>query len=1098
MCATRHIAIPLLLTAWGLISGLGLTGGWPASAQTRDLVLTDWAAGQVALRPGMTLENRVRSSPTGEPLSRVTFTGAGGGYDLLTRVNLPPTAQDVSIYLHTDDFSPRNHEAIFTDVHGWTGVARGFAGFRGNAEDTSPVTNLRWTWRIGFANAKPTAPFAFRGLRLTGRDFADTHGDPVTLELGPAHVSYTPDDRQWLYADTQPKVLSSRDGVLPPLTLRIANLGTTERAFRLSARLMERNHLALNLPPLSLGTLTLAAGELREIPLALPLSLLGRYNIEYRATPQREDAQTARDTIAVVNARDLADGFRHWAAARSWFSVPNRRPLTDPRTGKAKIMVTTASNGLSPVPIFPVQSRVPPRIIPWSAARAKLPQAPGTLAVLQTQLSPAWLMQSSDTALTLFGGTPKAGLGGPSHVAFATPTGTRVLSVGASLDAAALKAMSQPWLLAWWQGSDGWRQWDVPYLVILQHRPTTLRLDARGVSVSFAGPVESLTSLPLLGYAKLPQQKAFAADPTQFHLPADWPRAQLNPWTWGAGLPPAVVARCNWWTRALREFPYNLRETDTINHHTGSVDVHDAFDYIDIPNDWHTPADLIAPLSPSLALARQGGYPMTVHAKLTDCQYATLLGPYLAAEGTKTLDYSLDIGPYWMQAADPNVTAPPANPANPANLADSAQAALLAAATASTGDDEGQMWDYQDGNFVWDMQSGDLRDPAYQTGYTVGSGRRDRKGWLQARALDTLLNRARYGLDERAGTMTRRYIDGPGIGDFGASDYGDAGKLGADMIFDAWVYAYHTGDYQTIADHWDLLTSLNVTPLTMAWASQGRGSIAEMGDEAPPMLALARLAYAVGDRQTYAAAVSWYARELVHVVIKDGAFTRYHNDFRPWSPGWDNPTETATNLWATNAGWQGGGFRSHLPGDNQWPNFYVRLDDPDTLRFHRTYAAGLPRREAGLATPAEKRGNATLYFARVVLLGDNPVSAHADLVRDGGKGQDTFATLRAIAERRYPAHLETLIPPTAPAIPGGDWAQTQTGGNGYGLVNPAEMLPGQWPTPKWYAWDSPAPIPGQDWGDKWTFGSFAPAHPVGKITATDLNPVATLFTYGRP
>jgi hypothetical protein len=1081
---TRRASILSAVTAaLGLSALLGMGCGRPAAAQqAQDLVLTDWDKGAVALGPGMTLENGAGTSPTGEALSRIQFGGKEDAFDVLTRVNLPPTAGQVSCFVKDDGAAPHGQSALFTDSQGFTGVGATVWSSPETNTYTTPVTGPRWSWRVDFFKAKPQAPFSFRGLRMVNRD-----GQDVAMTLGPMHVTYTPDDAHWLYTDLQPKVISSRDGVLPPLTLRVANLGTTARTFALTAVPVERSGIAVSTPPVALGTVTLGPNQLKSLPVTLPLKLLGRYTIHYQAG----DGQMGQDEVAVVNARDLADGFRHQAAARTWFSVPTRQPGNV--GGKAQITVAAASNGIGPVPIFPIGPRVPRHLTPWTMALAQRPPTPGTMTVLETQLSPAWLLRSGDTGLTLFGDSRKAGLGAPTHIAFATAAGTRVLAAGVSLDAAALKTMAQPWLLVWWQGADGWRQWDAPSLVVFQHRPSSIRLDENGVSVKFAGPAGYVTTMPLFGYAKLPQQAAFAQDPRQFRLPPDWPADQLHPWTWATHLPPFVAARCAWWTGALRQIPYSVHETYAIDHGTGSVAIHDAFDYADVPNDWNTTPIVLAPLSPSLALARRGGYPITVGAKLTDCQCATLLGPYVAVEGQRSLDYRLNIGPYWMQAADPNVSPVPAGADTAAARA---QSALLHAAAQSTSDDEAQMWDYHDENSIWNMQGADIRDAAVQTAYTVGSGRQDRKGWLQSRVLDTLLDRTRYRMDERGETLTRRYFVGPGIGDFSAGDYGDAGKLGTDSIWDAWLYAYHTGDYQTIADHWDLITSLNVTPLTMSWAGQGRATIAEMGDEAPPMLALARLAYAVGDRETYAAAVLWYARELVHTVIKEGAFVQYRTEFRPWGPGWDTPTETATNLWGSNAGWQGGGFRTMRPGENQWNNFYVRLDDPDTLRFQRKYAAWLPRREADMATSADARGSAPLYFIRTALLGDDPATAWADYARDGAKAQDTPATLRAVAERTFPPHLETLIPPTAPTVPGGDWAQSQSGGNGFGLVSQPQMLSGQWPSPHWFAWDAPAPISGLEWGEKWTFGAFAPAGggPPEKITADEIDPTATVYT----
>ncbi|MBV9468288.1 MAG: hypothetical protein JOZ57_03525, partial [Abitibacteriaceae bacterium] len=902
----------------------------------------------------------------------------------------------------------------------------------------------------------------------------------------------------------QPKTISTRDGILPPLFLRIANLGTVPRSFHLNARPLERNLALVQVAPISLGTVVLEPGQLKEIPVKLPLYLLGFYTLEYRAETGNETT-TQQEKVSVINALDVAEGFRHWAAHRKWFSVPVRRAATGP-DNKAQVEVSTADNGLSLVPLFPVQPRharpgdvpvKPPSLMELLRQGSGFSEdrPPGSeLSVLTTQLSPAWLLKSTDRQLTLFGDTRRVGLDGPSHLAFATAQGTRVLKVGTALNALDLRAMTQPWLLVWWAGSDGWQTWDVPYFVLLQHRPTSLKLNEQGVNLFFTNSADYIASMPLYGYAKLPQQSAWQKQPEMFRLPAAWPK--LHTWNWEQSLPSYVTARCNWWAKALTRFPSNVHETYSIDHAAGMVHVRDQYDYINIKTDWNTVPITLAPLSPTLAVAQQGGYPMTIEKKLLDCQYPTLFGPYSAVEGSNEVRYSFNIGPYWMQTADPNLN----QPADANTPARRAQAQLLNwAANNSSDAAEVQMWDWRDENFVWYMQSGDLREPAYATGYTTGTLRQDHKSWLQARVLHTLLDPTRYKMDERNGVLTRRYIDGPGIGNWGSADWGDSGKLGTDMIWDAYVYAYNTGDYQTIADKWGIIISLNTLPVTMSWLGVGRSAIAEMGDEAPPMLGLARLAYAVGDKDTYSAAVYWYARELVHHVVKEGAFTKWREQFEPWHTGLELSTETPTNLWGTNAAWQPGGFRTTSGGENQWNNFYVRFDDVDTWRFHQHYARELPKRITAIAKPEELKKNYQVYLARVAVLGDDVAKAQADYVQSDPKvnAPDNYISRVMATWREFPPKLETLIPAATPTFTDNGWAWSQMNFLSAGMVSPQQMNKGRLPTPQWFWWKPPHPQQGVEWGDKWTFGSLSPSNkaPDASATSQDLNAVSTLWSY---
>jgi hypothetical protein len=247
------------------------------------------------------------------------------------------------------------------------------------------------------------------------------------------------------------------------------------------------------------------------------------------------------------------------------------------------------------------------------------------------------------------------------------------------------------------------------------------------------------------------------------------------------------------------------------------------------------------------------------------------------------------------------------------------------------------------------------------------------------------------------------------------------------------------------------------------------------------MLALARMAYAVGDRQTYAASVYWYGRELVHNAVKNGGFNEWQRQFHPWHPHWDAPLETATDIWGTNAGWQGGGLVTAETGENQWTNFETRYDDVDTIRFDRDHALALARACVAWADIHETPpwADSMLYFYRVVLLGQDPTAAWAAWRKhDPTKvPPDSYISHVAIAEKEFPLTLQTLIPASTPPIADvSGWASQQMGHASFGLVSQSQMTAGNLPTPQWFAWHPPVVRPEVDWGDKWTFGSIVPAN----------------------
>src|SRR5436190_10080401 len=97
--------------------------------------------------------------------------------------------------------------------------------------------------------------------------------------------------------------------------------------------------------------------------------------------------------------------------------------------------------------------------------------------VLQTELSPATLVHSSTKHLGLFTGMTNTGLSAPTHVAWTTMNGPRSFQRGEALE---VTKMDENWILVWWAGAAGWTNWDSPWVVYLQHKPSAMTLDGDG------------------------------------------------------------------------------------------------------------------------------------------------------------------------------------------------------------------------------------------------------------------------------------------------------------------------------------------------------------------------------------------------------------------------------------------------------------------------------------------------------------------------------------------------------------------------------------------------------------------------------------------
>jgi len=203
----------------------------------------------------------------------------------------------------------------------------------------------------------------------------------------------------------------------------------------------------------------------------------------------------------------------------------------------------------------------------------------------------------------------------PPHVAFVRDGRVVVADTRKPVD---LSGLDEPWLLFWYgQAAQFYRTkvpnvlWrtqaltaamakdyfvlaDLPVLVVLQKRPTGLRPSADALRLSFADKAGAVAITPLLGF---------------YHPPAK----QTAMWT--GGIPKPIAARCRTWTKRLKHFPVRCHETQTVSADGGSVTFRQRFTYVDLPDDWNTPGEKIAPIPPAVAMAERYGFAVTIEGK---------------------------------------------------------------------------------------------------------------------------------------------------------------------------------------------------------------------------------------------------------------------------------------------------------------------------------------------------------------------------------------------------------------------------------------------------------------------------------------------------
>ena len=720
---------------------------------------------------------------------------------------------------------------------------------------------------------------------------------------------------------------------------------------------------------------------------------------------------------------------------------------------------------MTPKPVDRVHPKVPDTDVNWK-------QAP--FYYIQTELSPSTLYYTTTKSYGFFANLKETGLGGPTFAAFSTAGSPHVVKAGSPMDPA---AMSECWILVWFAGAEGWTDWDSPWVVYLQKRPSVIKFDADGLACRFDGPAGYAVLTPLYGYYKPPQQgKEFLA---AHGLPAK----DIQTWQWASGLPADVLRRVRYWANVSRAFPVYCEDSFSVDRRRDSVTIRQKFDWISIVDDWRTPPLKLAPVSPVLALASiDGKFPVAYSARLTDPQMFTPYGPYMGVEGADQLDATFYVLGYVneTEAYDP----PPAD-ADPSV----AQALARLRATAKQKFRSPDKYDYDHGglgNFCWAI----MGDQWYAKGLPCydEATRAIAVKSLAKYFRDDVLVAERFKEREFPKDSGRTYyiLEGPGIGSWGV--LGDAGKFSTNLLETLWAYAHFTGDWALVKERWPMVRKLFCTPAETKWVTFGREAIAEMGDEAAPCLAMARMAYHVGDMDMYGYASYMFARELAHHWVKQRG-AAYYRANQPWHTQEFMPEEVyLTNLWGDLAAWQiDGPAYPAKTGERQFNNRWVRFKNEDVGRFYRDFLLADVRKELDVLAerwePKRRFANdshimPSLVQLRSLLLNEPPADLAKIATPDkfGGPASGVIASCLAVARASHPTRRERLIAAAEPSAFAPGLEREVAGPNTYlcqavqwSVKDPKlKAIRPVWPTVTWWGWKTPK-------GGRWTFGQVLPA-----------------------
>ena len=693
---------------------------------------------------------------------------------------------------------------------------------------------------------------------------------------------------------------------------------------------------------------------------------------------------------------------------------------------------------------------------------------------LKTELSPATLFHSASNYFGCFSGLAEDGLGGPAFAAYASKTGIKIAKAGEAMDAPML---DECWILVWFAGAKGWTNWDSPWAVFLQHKPRRMKLNEGGLQLEFPGAAGDIVLLPLYGYFKPPAEKG------DFLVAHGLPGKKIKTWEWSEALPKGPLMRVRYWASALREFPVYCEDSFSVDRAHDSVTIRQAFRWRSIEDEWNTKHLKLAPLSPPLALATQDkSFPATVSKSVLDHDLFTPYGPYMGVEGADTYDVTLRVLRY---VNETEFTDPPPTNAHPSVSA--AIEKLRATSRATFGSPGRHEVDAEGGEKLDGATAGD-QWYAKCLPYMDEPTRALALASLRKHFREEVLVTNRFGgrEDPNASGRTRQRPEGSGADSQG--DRAAAERSRTHLLESLWAYAHFSGDWDLIKERWPLVKEFFTPQAGARWVTFGNEAEAGLGEGASPCLAMARMAFKVGDMDSYNYACYRFAQELVHHQIRQTS-VEYFRRHQPWH----SMEAMEGEVYLTRASGDLGGWRIDGPnypretGERQFIDRWVGFNDPDVGRFYSDYLRTEVRTELDLwqrrRESPRRVQNApmsapSMVQLRSLLLNETPAELAATTTPDHLSGPPSRILARCLAVIRasHPKRYQRLIPegPPSPFVAGGE---REVPGPSRCLIpavqfgslgSQSESASNSWPQMTWPGWKTPI-------GSTWSFGRVTPA-----------------------
>ena len=208
------------------------------------------------------------------------------------------------------------------------------------------------------------------------------------------------------------------------------------------------------------------------------------------------------------------------------------------------------------------------------------------------------------------------------HAAYVAGGGVEVSSAdgGTFYKASRDGQLEENWVLLW-HGSAAGHNEDMPVLVVLHGKPTSIAVKDGEVTIDARG--SSFDLGPPFGLRQL------SGSDTE---------------RWAAeGLPADILEGCRFWSRATLAYPVGHKELYNVDHDREMVTFTEKYEYEIVEDDWGTEPLKIAAVPPIIACLLDADYPGKMLTQRTDPGFVGYSGPFAATVESDTAKFELPI-----------------------------------------------------------------------------------------------------------------------------------------------------------------------------------------------------------------------------------------------------------------------------------------------------------------------------------------------------------------------------------------------------------------------------------------------------------------------